>query len=70
MTELGRQPWIVFGLMKTEAGVSTAVAASSVLLTLVLFTAVYGALMVVTIYLLRKYAKTDPLKDALPVSAY
>jgi hypothetical protein len=26
--------------------------------------------MVVTIYLLRKYAKTDPLKDALPVSAY
>jgi cytochrome bd-type quinol oxidase subunit 1 len=56
--------------MKTETGVSTAVAASSVLLTVVLFTAVYGALMVVTIYLLRKYAKTDPIKDALPVSAY
>jgi len=70
MTELGRQPWIVFGLMKTETGVSTAVAASSVLLTVVLFTAVYGALMVVTVYLLRKYAKTDPVKDALPVSAY
>ncbi len=70
MTELGRQPWIVFGLMKTEAGVSTAVAASSVLLTVVLFTAVYGALMVVTLYLLRKYARTDPVKDALPVGAY
>ena len=70
MTELGRQPWIVFGLMRTADGVSTAVDGVSVLITLILFTAVYAALMVVTIGLLRRFAKTDPIKEALPTGAY
>ncbi len=70
MTELGRQPWIVFGLMKTADGVSTSVDSFSVLITLVLFTAVYAGLMIVTIGLLRRYAKSDPVKDAQPVGAY
>ena len=70
MTELGRQPWIVFGLMKTDQGVSTVVTGGAVLASLVLFTAVYGGLMVADIYLLRKYAKSDPIKDAAPVGAY
>ncbi len=70
MTELGRQPWIVFGLMKTADGVSTSVDSFSVLITLVLFTAVYAGLMIVTIGLLRRYAKSDPIKDAQPVGAY
>ncbi len=70
MTELGRQPWIVFGLMRTADGVSTSVDGASVLITLVLFTAVYAGLMVVTIGLLRHYAQSDPIKDALPVGAY
>jgi cytochrome d ubiquinol oxidase subunit I len=60
MTELGRQPWIVFGLMKTEAGVSSTVTAGMVLISLVLFTLVYGALMVADIYLLNKYARGGP----------
>ena len=70
MTELGRQPWIVFGLLRTADGVSTSVDGASVLITLVLFTAVYAGLMVVTIGLLRHYAQSDPIKDALPVGAY
>ena len=70
MTELGRQPWIVFGLMRTADGVSTSVDSVSVLITLVLYTAVYAGLMVVTIGLLRRYAKSDPVKDAQPVGAY
>lgn len=70
MTELGRQPWIVYGLMRTENGVSTAVDGLSVLITLVLYTAVYAGLMVVTIVLLRRFAKSDPVKDALPTGAY
>lgn len=70
MTELGRQPWIVFGLMKTADGVSTSVDSFSVLITLVLYTVVYAGLMVVTIGLLRRFAKSDPVKDALPVGAY
>jgi cytochrome d ubiquinol oxidase subunit I len=56
-TEIGRQPWIVFGLMKTEAGVSTAVTAGEVLFSLVAFTLLYGALMAADLYLLAKYAK-------------
>jgi cytochrome d ubiquinol oxidase subunit I len=59
LTELGRQPWIVFGLMKTESGVSPTVSAGMVLLSLVSFTLLYGALMVADVYLLAKYAKDE-----------
>ena len=70
MTELGRQPWIVFGLMRTDQGVSLAVAGGAVLISLVLFTLLYGALMFVDIYLLRQYAQTDPAHIAESVGAY
>ena len=56
-TEIGRAPWIVFGVMKTESGVSPNVTAGEVLFSLVAFTLLYGALMVADIYLLDKYAK-------------
>lgn len=69
LTELGRQPWIVFGLLKTENAVSKSVSGVEVLLTLVLFTLTYGVLMVFDIYLLMKYAKRDPM-EATQVGAY
>jgi len=56
-TEMGRQPWIVFGLQKTADAVSPTVTGGEVLFSLVVFTLLYGALMAVDIYLLRKYAK-------------
>jgi cytochrome d ubiquinol oxidase subunit I len=56
-TEIGRQPWIVFGLQKTAAGVSPSVSTGELLVTLVGFTVIYGALMAADIYLLDKYAK-------------
>jgi cytochrome d ubiquinol oxidase subunit I len=56
-TEIGRQPWLVFGLMRTEAGVSTAVTGGEVLFSLLAFTLLYGALMAAALYLLAKYAK-------------
>ena len=61
MTEIGRVPWIVFGLMKIEEGISPTVPGSLVLTSLVLFTLVYAALIVADIYLLKKYAKAGPL---------
>ena len=67
MTELGRQPWIVFGLMKTAQGVSTAVPAGQVLASLLLFTLVYGALMVADLYLLVKNAKGEVMAEKAPV---
>ena len=54
-TEMGRQPWIVFGLQKTAAGVSPAVSVGELLITLVGFTLIYGVLMAADIYLLKKY---------------
>ena len=63
LAELGRQPWIVYGVMKTEDAVSPNVTAGMVLATLALFTAVYGVLMVVDLYLLRKYAVAGPAPE-------
>ena len=58
MTELGRQPWIVFGLMKTPRA-SRRTSGRRVLASLVPFTLVYGALMAADIYLLAKNARAD-----------
>jgi cytochrome d ubiquinol oxidase subunit I len=59
-TEMGRQPWIVFGLMKTEDAVSPNVTGLTVLISLVAFTLVYGTLAVVEFKLIRKAAITGP----------
>ena len=53
-TEMGRQPWIVFGLMPTSAGVSPGVSATEVLISLIGFTLVYGFLAVIEVRLLLK----------------
>jgi len=59
-TEMGRQPWIVFGLMRTEDGVSPNVTGLMVAISLAAFTLVYGALAVVEFRLIRKAAITGP----------
>jgi cytochrome d ubiquinol oxidase subunit I len=63
LTEVGRQPWIVYGLMKTEDAVSTAVSPGTVLFSLIAFALVYAALIVADIYLLRKFARRGPGED-------
>lgn len=60
LTELGRQPWVVFGLMKTVDGASPNVPAGVVALSLIGFTLIYGVLMAVDVYLLVKFAKAGP----------
>ncbi|MCK6623105.1 MAG: cytochrome ubiquinol oxidase subunit I [Calditrichaceae bacterium] len=55
-TEVARQPWVVFGVMRTEDAVSPAVSIGEVWFSLIAFTLLYGALMGVTIYLLKKFA--------------
>ena len=64
-TEVGRQPWIVFGLQKTADAVSPNVSAGEVLFSLVVFTLLYGALMAADVYLLAKFAKAGPAAVAL-----
>ncbi len=59
VTEVGRQPWIVYGLMKTQQAVSP-IAASQVGATLAAFIVVYLALGIIAFYLIRKYAVLGP----------
>jgi cytochrome d ubiquinol oxidase subunit I len=65
LTEVGRAPWIVFGLMKIEDAISPNVSAGALLFTLIGFTLVYGILMVADIYLLQKYAKQADYTDVV-----
>ncbi|MBM4762819.1 cytochrome ubiquinol oxidase subunit I [Bacillus sp. B15-48] len=51
MTEIGRQPWTVFGLMTTEAAVSPNVSTGALLFSFIAFTLVYAILAGVTVYL-------------------
>lgn len=54
-TEMGRQPWAVFGLMTTASAVSPGVSTGEVLTSLIAFTLLYGALAVVEVKLLLTY---------------
>ena len=60
LAELGRQPWIVYGLMRTKDAASLAIGPAQVATTLVGFILVYGLLGFTDYYLLVKYARRGP----------
>ncbi|WP_058302103.1 cytochrome ubiquinol oxidase subunit I [Gorillibacterium timonense] len=60
MTEIGRQPWTVFGLMRTEDSVSPSVSAGQVLFSVITFTTIYAILGTVMVYLFVKVIKKGP----------
>ncbi len=68
LAELGRQPWIVYGLMRTRDGVSV-LATYQVLTTVVAFVLVYGLLGLTDFYLLAKYARRGPAPEEAAVAA-
>ncbi len=59
-TEMGRQPWSVFGVLKTANGVSPSVGAGTVATSLIVFTLLYGVLAVIEVALMARYAKAGP----------
>ncbi|MFI7680088.1 cytochrome ubiquinol oxidase subunit I [Actinophytocola sp. NPDC049390] len=59
-TEMGRQPWAVFGIMTTQEGVSPTVSSGTVLTSLIVFTVLYGVLAAVDGLLMYRYAKAGP----------
>jgi cytochrome d ubiquinol oxidase subunit I len=67
LTEVGRQPWIIYGLMRTENAASP-IAVSQVATTTVAFILVYGLLGIVDYYLLFKYARKGPKPVAQPLT--
>lgn len=68
LTEMGRQPWVVFGLLKTTDAYSPNLTPGMVWTSLILFVVVYGVLMIADIYLLKKYAQKGAGTDDLAVN--
>jgi len=60
LTELGRQPWIVWGLLKTADANSPSVSTTTIVFSLGIFVLLYGALAVADAVLMRRYARLDP----------
>lgn len=61
--EVGRQPWVVYGLLRTSHALSQAVKAEAVVFSLILFTFVYIILFSLFIYLLNKKIKHGPFDE-------
>ena len=60
LTEMGRQPWIVQGLLKTSQANSPSVSTATIATSLSVFVLLYAALGVVDFVLMRRYARVDP----------
>ncbi|HZG05429.1 MAG TPA: cytochrome ubiquinol oxidase subunit I [Streptomyces sp.] len=59
-TEMGRQPWVVYGVLRTSAAVSPGVSQLEVLVSMTVFTLLYAVLAVVEVRLLAKYVQAGP----------
>ena len=57
LTESGRQPWIVQGIMLTKNGISSSVSSTSIVISLVVFVLLYGVLATVDFMLMLKYSR-------------
>ncbi len=66
MTEIGRQPWVVYGLQSTAQGVSNTVPAGDVATTLIGFTLIFVIIAAAEVYLMVKYAKAGPDAEPTP----
>lgn len=61
--EMGRQPWVVYGLLRTSDALSQAVTANQVLFSLIMFAVIYLLLFLLFIYLLDKKIKKGPYSE-------
>lgn len=62
--EMGRQPWVVYGLLRTSEAFSQSVSANQILFSLILFFLVYALLFVLFVYLLNKKIQMGPYDDS------
>jgi cytochrome d ubiquinol oxidase subunit I len=67
--EMGRQPWIVYGLLRTSEAFSATVTAPQLLFSLIMFGAIYLLLLVLFIYLLTKKILHGPYDEVTPQSS-
>lgn len=62
--EMGRQPWIVYGHLRTNEGFSQEVSSNQILFSLILFLIVYTVLFLLFIYSMNKKIKNGPYDEA------
>jgi cytochrome d ubiquinol oxidase subunit I len=62
--EVGRQPWIVYGLLRTEDALSVSVGSGQVVLSLILFSLIYLLLFALFIFLLNEKIHSGPEDEA------
>ena len=62
---MGRQPWVVYGHLRTSNALSKAVTADQVLFSLIMFTVVYFVLFLLFTYMLTKKIKHGPYDEKL-----
>ncbi|MCW8133566.1 MAG: cytochrome ubiquinol oxidase subunit I, partial [Planctomycetota bacterium] len=67
--EVGRQPWIVYGLLRTDEAFSKAVAAEHIVISIVLFAVIYALLAMVWVYVLNDKIRHGPEAAAHPAPA-
>lgn len=67
--EVGRQPWVVYGLLRTSDSVSKAVSAAEVAASLAMFTLIYGLLSLVWLYIMIDKIRHGPAEETTPVEA-
>ena len=62
-TEMGRQPWAVFGLLKTDAANSPSVSAAEIWITLIGFTLLYGVLAAIAGRVFLRTVRKGPVEE-------
>ena len=63
MAEMGRYPWVVYGLQTMEDGVSVVTDPVSLLISLIGFVAVYTILAIADVYLIKRHGIKNPESD-------
>jgi cytochrome d ubiquinol oxidase subunit I len=61
--EMGRQPWVVYGHLRTSEAFSQEVSANQIVFSLIMFTVVYALLLVLFIYMVNKKIKHGPYDE-------
>jgi cytochrome d ubiquinol oxidase subunit I len=62
--EVGRQPWVIYGLMRTSQGASMNVSSGNVMFTLIGFMGMYAVLSILFLFLVRREIEHGP--ESLP----
>ena len=65
--ELGRQPWLVFGWLRTSAGSSTSVHSGNVIFTILGFAGMYVALFMIFLYMILREVEHGPVPRGIAI---